>query len=363
MKKTMLMIVLLMVAHVGAFAQLKVKSNGQVVAGTELGYGSSFNMGFESGLTAQSSFGLNEIGVFGRVNHPSSTGFSYGVYGISSNGTGNGNYGVVGGLQNCTYGAGVMGNTSFSINMGIVGKYAGYFNGETRVSGTLTVNSLVQTSDLRLKENIVPLSEQRGSTLDKILNMNVVEYNYKKVLPSVILPEDVSIDEAMKEAGIDPDKRHIGLIAQELQELFPTLVNEGQDGYLAVNYVELVPVLIQAIQELQEEVDELKGTGTPRKSPQATSISNTVASGNVLYQNTPNPFKEQTTIRFRLADNAQNAAICIYDLQGKQLKKWAVTSGEDSVSFNGYELGEGLYFYSLIVNGQEIDTKKMIISK
>ena len=246
---------------------------------------------------------------------------------------------------------------------GVTGKYAGYFLGNTYVTGTLTANTVVQSSDYRLKENIVPLSEQRGNVLDKVLNMNVVEYNYRKMIPSIEISDTVSMDEALKNAGIDTDKRHIGLIAQELKELFPQLVVEGQDGYLAINYVELVPVLIQAIQELQEEVDELKGTSTPRKSPQATSISNTVASGNVLYQNTPNPFKEQTTIRFRLADNAQNAAICIYDLQGKQLKKWAVTSGEDSVSFNGYELGEGLYFYSLIVNGQEIDTKKMIISK
>ena len=212
--------------------------------------------------------------------------------------------------------------------------------GNTYITGTLTANTVVQSSDYRLKENIVPLSEQRSNILDKVLNMNVVEYNYRKMIPSLEIPDTVSMDEALKNACIDTDKRHIGLIAQELKELFPQLVVEGQDGYLAVNYVELVPILIQAIQELQEEVDELKGTGTPRKSPQATSISNTVASGNVLYQNTP-----------------------IYDLQGKQLKKWPVSSGEDCVSFNGYELGEGLYFYSLIVNGQEIDTKKMIISK
>jgi hypothetical protein len=306
---------------------------------------------------------MNSVGVFAKVNHPSSLGFSYGVYGASCNGTGYGNYGVVGALDNCTNGAGVLGSTGFPFNMGLTGKYAGYFDGATRVYGTLTVNNIVQSSDYRLKENIVPLSESRSSILDKVLDMNVVEYNYRKTIPSMVLPDSVSVDNVMMNAGIDPDKRHIGLIAQELQELFPQLVVEGQDGYLAINYVELVPVLVQAIQELQEEVDELKGTDTPRKSSQATSISNTVASGNILYQNNPNPFKEQTTIRFKLADNVQNAAICVYDLQGKQLKKWPVSSGENSISFNGYELGEGLYFYSLIVNGQEIDTKKMIISK
>lgn len=361
MKKTMLMIVLLMVAHVGAFAQLKVLSSGETVVGSQFS-SSITKFGFQSGLTGAAGDNMNNIGIFGNVNNSNNTGYSFGVYGIC-NGPNCHGYGVYGGLNGCTNGAGVLGGTGYMFCYGVTGMYAGYFLGNTYVTGTLTANTVVQSSDYRLKENIVPLSEQRGNILDKVLNMNVVEYNYRKMIPSIEIPDTVSMDEALKNAGIDTDKRHIGLIAQELKELFPQLVVEGQDGYLAINYVELVPVLIQAIQELQEEVDELKGTSTPRKSPQATSISNTVASGNVLYQNTPNPFKEQTTIRFRLADNAQNAAICIYDLQGKQLKKWAVTSGEDSVSFNGYELGEGLYFYSLIVNGQEIDTKKMIISK
>jgi hypothetical protein len=48
-------------------------------------------------------------------------------------------------------------------------------------------------------------------------------------------------------------------------------------------------------------------------------------------------------------------------MQGKMLKNFNVTKVEESVTLSGYELGKGLYLYSLIVNGQEIDTKKMII--
>jgi hypothetical protein len=83
----------------------------------------------------------------------------------------------------------------------------------------------------------------------------------------------------------------------------------------------------------------------------------------VLYQNTPNPFKEQTTIRFSLADDAKDAAICIFDLSGKMLRKMPVTPDMTSVSIGGYELGQGMFLYTLMVNGQEIDTKKMIITK
>ena len=50
-------------------------------------------------------------------------------------------------------------------------------------------------------------------------------------------------------------------------------------------------------------------------------------------------------------------------MTGKTIKKLPISSGMDSVSVGGYELGEGMFLYSLVVNGQEIDTKKMIISK
>ena len=74
-------------------------------------------------------------------------------------------------------------------------------------------------------------------------------------------------------------------------------------------------------------------------------------------------FLEQTVIHFSLADDARDAAICIFDMTGKQLKKLPISSGETSVSVNGWELGEGMFLYTLIVNGREIDTKRMIITK
>ena len=148
-----------------------------------------------------------------------------------------------------------------------------------------------------------------------------------------------------------------------MQAIYPNLVKEGQDGYLGVNYVELVPILIRAIQELKEELDAVKGIDTGRRAPSITGVSVTKADANLLYQNTPNPFKEQTTIRFSLADDVQDASICIFDMTGKMLKKLPISSGMDSVSVGGYEFGEGMFLYSLIVNGQVIDTKRMVIIK
>ena len=50
-------------------------------------------------------------------------------------------------------------------------------------------------------------------------------------------------------------------------------------------------------------------------------------------------------------------------MSGKMLKKIPVSKGMESVAVNGYELGEGMFLYSLLVNGQEIATKRMILSK
>ena len=116
---------------------------------------------------------------------------------------------------------------------------------------------------------------------------------------------------------------------------------------------------------MKQEVDELRGVdSSARMAPKTLGVNSTNATRkNKLFQNTPNPFKEETVIRFQLADDVRDAAICIFDMSGKMLKKLPVSSGMESVSVNGYELGEGMFFYSLIIKGQEADTKKMIISK
>jgi len=83
----------------------------------------------------------------------------------------------------------------------------------------------------------------------------------------------------------------------------------------------------------------------------------------VLYQNTPNPFTAQTEIRFSLPTDAPQAFIYIFDMNGRMQKQIPVDPSQQSVTINGYELSAGIYLYSLVVGGQEIDTKRMILSK
>ena len=101
------------------------------------------------------------------------------------------------------------------------------FNGETTLAGNLNVNS-----DARLKANIVSL----GSTLAKLLQIDGKSYTMKK-------------DES--------EKQKIGLLAQDIEKVFPELVSES-NGIKSVNYQGLVPVLINALKEQQVEIDRLK---------------------------------------------------------------------------------------------------------
>tara|TARA_Y100001968_G_scaffold40873_1_gene31012 strand:- start:50 stop:1291 length:1242 start_codon:yes stop_codon:yes gene_type:complete len=98
------------------------------------------------------------------------------------------------------------------------------FGQDVTVSGDVVISS-----DARLKSNIVSL----GATLSKLLHIDGKSYEMK-------------------------GKQKIGLLAQEIQEVFPELVTEDQNEMLSVNYQGLVPVLINAIKEQEDKISRLE---------------------------------------------------------------------------------------------------------
>lgn len=394
MKKISFIIVAFLLISLAGYAQIRVNSDGSVQAaynssalvrmtvgstppfsGSSLGSGTTDRLTFRAyGVPYFSKICVGALCGIGSINNTMVQGStSIGVLGTAAHSASGKNYSVCG-VIGSSYGAAVIGTTTTLPAMS-TSTYAGYFNGDAYVKGTMTATTYTTASDIRLKENIAPLCDVSvgESALDRVMAMNVLQYNYKRedTSDNVSLADLVGEDEEAiraREAELADKaaaKLHFGLSAQELQEIYPNLVEEGQDGYLSVNYMELVPVLIQCIQELKEEVEELRGGNSQsRKSPgSAASVSGVKTSRNQLFQNTPNPAREQTVIRYRLAPDAQNACICIYDLQGKQLRQIPVSTGSDSVNIAAHELGAGIYLYSLIVNNQEVDTKRMILSK
>ena len=62
-------------------------------------------------------------------------------------------------------------------------------------------------------------------------------------------------------------------------------------------------------------------------------------------------------------ENARNAYIYIFDMSGKMYKLIPVDCSMQSVTIEGYELRAGMYIYSLVIGGKEVQTRRMILSK
>lgn len=204
------------------------------------------------------------VGVEGwaRLENASNKCRAIGVRGTAGNATNGYNWGVYGLLSGINEGTAIYG-TSDPSDWGqqIRGRYAGYFRGNVSVEGNLTATTITTPSDIAYKTNIISLSN--NSAISKIQLMNPVIYNLKQ--PE--LPQTISESESdtisttpklIDENSQEYQKTHYGLIAQELQEVFPELVYENSNGLLNVNYIEIIPILIEAIKEQQEEIDNLK---------------------------------------------------------------------------------------------------------
>lgn len=185
-----------------------------------------------------------------------------GVYSVSTNALGTGVAGINLSLGSAEASAiGVLG-------MGYVGVYgestnategwAGLFVGDLGVDGTgYATGGWINASDRRLKTNIVPIT----GALDKVNKLNGTHYT-------------ITTKTSNREGEVNEVQREqYGVIAQEVEKVFPEMVKEkalfsnaGDDTeYKAVEYDQLIPVLLEAIKELnqkvetlQNEVDELK---------------------------------------------------------------------------------------------------------
>jgi len=126
-------------------------------------------------------------------------------------------------------------------------------NSSLRWTNVFAVNGTIQTSDQNLKKDISGLNYG----LETVMKMNPVTFRWK-------------------DGNIDNSQQHIGFLAQDLQKVLPEIVvdhewKETSEGNqkewqptdkLGVNYAEITPVLVKAIQEQQQVIDELKNQNT-----------------------------------------------------------------------------------------------------
>jgi hypothetical protein len=184
-------------------------------------------------------------GVEGIAATSSASGSRAGVTGDARGGQ-NGNYGVAGYAYGSEPNYGVFGYAAGgSLN------YAGYFSGDLAYTG-----SLIHSSDMQFKKNVTTLADM----LPKVMQLKPRAYEF---LPSI----------EYKHMNFAEGK-HFGLIAQEVEKIFPELVadashpgarveghgkeNGPEIKYKGVKYMELIPILISAMQSQQREIEQLR---------------------------------------------------------------------------------------------------------
>jgi len=194
---------------------------------TARNYGSGTLYGISNLVTQDySSSGSSVYGVYSSTENAGS-GATYGMYSYVNGGSGTDyNIYATGGERNYFDAAVAIGTTN-------PGSYKLYVSGNAYTTGSWG------TSDVRFKTNIVTLE----NSLDKILKLRGVHFNWK-------LHE-------FPDKGFNNDLQ-IGVIAQEVEEIFPELVNTNGDGYKAVAYDKFTAVFIQAFKEQQAMISQLQ---------------------------------------------------------------------------------------------------------
>jgi hypothetical protein len=205
---------------------------GRSVPAQFYGIGGSFEGGYMGvrGTSYITGTGSRYAGYFVAGATPT-TGLTVSDYGVCSSASGG------------TYNYGVYASAPVAAN-----SYAGYFSGNVYISGTLT-----NPSDERLKENI----KDMDNSLPLVLKLKPKTYNY------------VNNDQFAVNL---PKGKKLGLIAQDVEQVFPELVQEiaapqadtdkkvsaqAPKTFKSVDYISLIPVLIGAIQDQQKQIDKL----------------------------------------------------------------------------------------------------------
>lgn len=267
------------------------------------------------------------------------------------------------------------------------GNLALYADGDVFINGTGTISpSPWIVSDARFKKDVVGIQ----NAMEMLKKFRPTQYHHK----------------SKNSWGMNFDDRlSYGFIAQEVEKDFPELVKEQRKPltkdekgnilteeitFKAVNYTALVPMLVKGVQEQQAEIESQSSALNTLKTElenqkklnqelldrmgkleqlllqNATpTVRQEVSIGNpasiVLNQNVPNPFAEKTLISYVIPREAKTAQIHFLNNQGASIKVVELTErGKGELLVYAEDLSTGIYTYTLVVDGNVMDSKKML---
>jgi trimeric autotransporter adhesin len=245
----------------------------------------------------------------------------------------------------------------------------------TSIGGQVSWSTL---SDGRFKTDL----KEDVAGLEFINKLRPVSYSVDKEALNKFLEIPDSVSQLLAKYG-DKNARQNGFVAQEVEEVIKKEgyvfhgieAPQNEKDHYGIRYAEFVVPLVKAVQELtaklglqeklaeeqKKEMDVLKQQLKLSGAPTVDEINSKTEVG--LYQNNPNPFTVATEIGMSLPESTGQATLIIYNMEGKQLKVIPINDrGKTVVKIEGNELKAGMYFYSLLVDGKVLDTKRMILT-
>lgn len=248
---------------------------------------------------------------------------------------------------------------------------------------------LYTISDGRFKSGI---EEEGVKGLEFINRLRPVAYNFNAEEFQQLLIKNMP--DSAKSRYMDENKsfsrsaaiRHTGFVAQEMEQAMKESgydfnglhVPEGEDDNYSIAYGLLTVPLVKAVQEQQKMISDLQkqleilkeqmsaltepsgNTGT--NEPKIVELSS--ANSIILDQNEPNPFAEQTSIRYMIPADVKEAQIIFYDVTGRIINTVEIMEkGTGVLLVYASDLSSGIYTYTIVADGKAIDTKKMMKAK
>ncbi len=271
--------------------------------------------------------------------------------------------------------------------------YCDYYNGGNIVfKSGIVANELYVSCDPKLMKK----AQEIEAPLEKLLSLESVGfiYSYTEDYERVPGSDYTKMKECTSEKEIldsiayakrlemnKKGKQKYGFTFETIEKNFPELIAIDSNGYKYVNYTDLIPVLIAAIQMqqrtldrqnvlLEEQANQLSLFSSTYRidandSISAKSVLRTSLQDNpILYQNSPNPFNSITTIEYYVPTSATSATLYVFDLQGNSKLTLPIeTFGNGSVNISAQALSAGMYVYTLVVNNNIVDSKRMILTE
>lgn len=246
--------------------------------------------------------------------------------------------------------------------------------------GYIYANGSYFYSDINLKKDVKDVEN-----IEDLFLLQAKSYKFIHNQDSTALMLNGMNEENIDTIEEESDLKQYGFIAQDVEEIYPELVSEDENGLLSINYVAFIPLIIEAtkqqrnqIESLQEivsfqeqELIELRNTiDYCCENKNKTNLKNSLTNEEMifdnakLFDNVPNPFSLNTEIKFEIPQNSTSARLIIHDMNGAELRSFDINQkGFGSIIINGSELRAGIYLYTLLVDNNIIDTKRMLLTK